>query len=110
MDIEFLYFPGCPSHEEALARLQAALRRLGVGDEIRVVCVDTEAQARGHAFTGSPTIRINGKDIDPSGAKQPAGLGCRVYFKADGRATPLPPDELIESAIRASGEGRQSGT
>jgi hypothetical protein len=64
--------------------------------------IDTEDLASREAFVGSPTIRIDGEDIQPPGDDEPVGLNCRVYRRRDGRASPLPdPDDLREALTEA---------
>jgi hypothetical protein len=46
MKVQFLYFEDCPSHEDGLARLQQAMREIGVESEIEIVKVETDEQAR----------------------------------------------------------------
>jgi hypothetical protein len=98
--IEFLYVSDCPSHPEALALLEDVLAAHGVERAIEVheVCSDEEAQAL--SFPGSPTIRIDGRDVDPAGAAGRPALSCRIYRLADGRVAPLPTREQIEEALR----------
>ncbi len=105
-DIEFLYFEDCPSHGPALQRLREVLAREGLPAEPRVTRVETDEQAARLGFPGSPTIRVDGEDIDPEGAAaNPVGLSCRVYRTSDGRFTPLPPEELIREALRRAAGG-----
>lgn len=101
MNIEFLYYQGCPSHDAALARLRDVLAEEGVAAPVRVIEVTTDRQAEDLRFIGSPTIRIDGQDIDPPPAATPYRLACRAYRKASGRVTPLPPVALIRRAVRA---------
>lgn len=101
MRIEFLYWEGCPSHEEALARLRTVLLEEGLDVPVDVLRVDTEEDAADRAFPGSPTIRIDGTDIQPPG-DNPIGLSCRIYHGDDGRVTPLPTAEMIRRAVRAA--------
>lgn len=100
--VTFLYFEDCPSHDEALARLRQVIAEEGIEAEIDVVRVETEEQAVEWSFVGSPTIRVEGQDIDPPPADMQPGLACRAYRRADGRITPLPPAELIRRALRAA--------
>jgi len=104
MGIEFYYWADCPSHEEALARLREVMAEQSITDEIRLVEVVGDEEAARLQFPGSPTIRVDGVDIDPAGAAQMIhGLTCRVYTRPDGRITPLPPRELIAAALRRGG-------
>lgn len=99
VEITFLYFEDCPSHEPALARLREVMAEEGVDVPIKVIRVDTEDQAEALDFYGSPTIRINGRDIDPPTEERRA-LTCRVYELADGRISPLPSHEMIRNTLR----------
>jgi hypothetical protein len=97
--IDFLFWEGCPSHERALSDLTELLDEFQISrDQLRVTEVKTEADAEREHFIGSPTIRINGKDIIDTG-ETPYGLDCRVYFRRDGRASPLPDPEVLRDAI-----------
>ena len=96
MLVEFLYWEGCPSHPAALADLRDVLSGTGQDpDSIELLEVMTEAQAQELAFTGSPTIRVNGVDLFEAG--DDFGLSCRIYRRRDGRVSPTPdPEELRE--------------
>lgn len=103
MQIDFYYWADCPSHAEALARLREVMAEQGLRDEVHIIEVHSDEEAQALRFPGSPTIRVDGTDIDPAGAaQQDFSLTCRVYRRADGRVTPLPPRELIATALRAA--------
>ena len=109
MEIEFLYVDDCPAYQQAPAELRAALAEAGVTDDIRLLHVTSDAQAQAVGFLGSPTIRVDGADIDPTaGDRQDFGLSCRTYLAADGRRTPVPPRDHIEAAILRSSRSRSS--
>ena len=100
MRVEFLYWDGCPSHPQALRELKAAMSELGLEpDAVEVREIDTDDAANAERFTGSPTIRVDGRDIDASGAKARPALTCRIYHLADGRASPIPSREQLEEAL-----------
>jgi hypothetical protein len=98
--VEFLYWDACPSHEEALARLRQALCDEGLDVAIDVVRVETQADAERLAFPGSPTIRINGEDLQPEGAQPRGVLTCRTYRTETGRLSPLPTTAMIRAVLR----------
>jgi hypothetical protein len=107
MRIEFLYEPDCSSTEVALARLREVAVEEGHGGPIAIVAVESDERAAALRFPGSPTIRIDGTDIDPSGDEGSRfALTCRAYRLPDGRITPFPPKDLIRSALRRA---RSSG-
>jgi predicted Zn-dependent protease len=102
MRIEMLFWAGCPSHETALRELQAVLAEEGEDpDAVEVREVVTEGDVAVESFIGSPTIRIDGVDVQPE-PKEPVGLSCRVYRRRDGRFSPTPdPDDLRDAVRRA---------
>jgi len=72
--VELLYFAGCPCYKDALAALQDALRLAEMSSAtVRMVCLQSDEEARGLGFYGSPTIRINGEDVVPH---LPGALPC----------------------------------
>lgn len=102
MQIRFLYFEDCPSHEAALARLQQVMAEEGITAPVEVVKVETDAQAEALQFAGSPTIQVNGVDIVPPDPHVVYGLSCRVYVHEDGRFSPLPSPAMIRRALQAA--------
>ena len=99
MKIELLYFEGCPSHEALLPILRELLADAGVEDEIELRRVESLQAAERERFLGSPTLRIDGKDVDPTaGKRRDFGLKCRLYRSADGQS-PIPPRSWIRSAL-----------
>src|SRR5229473_282967 len=99
MKVELLYIAECPNHREAARILRETLRECGFGDEVCAIEVTDSAQARMLAFMGSPSIRIEGKDIEPVISKQPAyGFSCRTYL-VGGRMVGVPSLDTIRAAI-----------
>ena len=97
--VELLYWDGCPSHPQALAELRDAMADLGLDpDTVLVREVDTEQRADRERFVGSPTIRIDGEDVEPPG-DEPTGLTCRVYRLRDGRYSPTPDPATVRAAL-----------
>ena len=95
MKIEVLYFDGCPNHLPTAERVRAILRQEGVVAEILEIEVKDESAAKAFAFPGSPTVRINGLDIDPAlRASEDAGFACRRYPGG------LPSEGMIRAALR----------
>jgi hypothetical protein len=94
MKIEVLYFDGCPNHLPATQRVRAIVRQEGVSAEVSEIEVKDEWEARALAFPGSPTIRVNGLDIEPAlRGLAHIGFACRRYPGG------LPSDEMIRAAL-----------
>jgi hypothetical protein len=99
MKIEVLYWDGCPSHPEALELLHSVLTERGVEASVELREVRTDQEAQALRFPGSPTIRVEGRDVDASGADGRPALTCRIYHLADGRSSPIPSREQLEEAL-----------
>jgi hypothetical protein len=104
VNVELLWWEGCPSTERALEAVREALTELGLeGTEVGTREVRTDDEAAELGFLGSPTILIDGVDLVPAADDEPIGLSCRVYRRRDGRISPLPdPDDLREALQRAA--------
>lgn len=106
--VEFLWWNGCPSWERALARLREEMVVLGLDPgAVEVQEVDTDEAAERESFVGSPTIRIDGRDVQPT-AEHPVGLTCRVYRLRDGRISPLPDRADLREALGGRAEGAEA--
>jgi hypothetical protein len=92
--VELLFWEGCPSYPQALADLRAALAGRA---EVVVREVSSEEQAIAEGFPGSPTIRVDGRDLFPN--SEPPSLSCRIYRLADGRFSPTPDPEALRAAL-----------
>ena len=101
MKIELLHWEGCPSTPEALVELEDVLRARGIDADVELREVTTQAEAEQLDFRGSPTIKIDGRDVDPGSANsQRVALACRIYHLPDGRVSPIPSREMLEEALR----------
>lgn len=96
--VEFLWWSGCPSWERALGELREEMSALGLDPgSIEEREMTGEADAERAGFPGSPTIRIDGRDVSPT--EEPVGLTCRVYRLRDGRVSPLPDRADVRDAL-----------
>ncbi len=102
MKIELLSFRGCPNAEVTRKRVQDVLDNLGIGEEVLLVDVENEEAAHRLKFLGSPSIHVNGRDIEPARRGDPPAFSCRIYRDEQGRMTGVPPRQLIEAAVRFS--------
>ena len=100
MNIDLLWFDDCPNHHAAEVLVREILKDFGVDapiNKIKVPDLETGEKTR---FPGSPTIRINGIDVDPTyedtGDYTPR---CRVYLTSEGFKG-LPEKAWVENAVR----------
>lgn len=109
MLVELLFWEGCPSHPKALAELREAMVDVALDPSTIVLReVETQYEAAMERFVGSPTIRIDGVDVQPPG-EEPVGLTCRIYHRRDGRISPTPDPADVRDALlaRATTAGRK---
>jgi hypothetical protein len=103
--VELLWWRECPSWERAVEIVREEMEAVGLdpGDlDVREIATDADAEREG--FPGSPTIRVDERDVQPP-ETAPAGLTCRVYRLRDGRVSPLPDRADVREALAAALEG-----
>ena len=81
MKIELLYTADCPDYVQAAELIRIVLSETRIPARLELVPVETEQQARRLRFVGSPTVRVDGLDLDPyvTFAATDFGLRCRKY-------------------------------
>ncbi len=105
MKVEVLYVAECPSHSAAVKLVREVLSSEGVAAEVREVLVRDDSMATELAFSGSPTIRINGRDVaGESSQAQGFALSCRLY--PGSAEIGLPPVEMVRRAVIEAREGK----
>jgi hypothetical protein len=98
--IELLYFDGCPNHETLLPRLRELLEQAHVATEVELVSVPDDAAAERERFLGSPTLRVDGRDVEQGAElRTDFGLKCRLY-RTEAGLTGAPPDAWVLNALR----------
>ncbi len=105
MQIDLLYFDGCPSWHEALENLKSALASKGITAGIRLVRVEDEAQAKAMKFLGSPSIQSDGRDWWPE-ERPDYHLSCRVYTTPAGMRG-APDIEMLQKKLEEILEKRR---
>ncbi len=106
-NIEVLYFDGCPHHETFLPHLRGLLAEHGITAPVTLIRIEGDDDARAHRFLGSPTVRVDGQDIEPAaeqphqhdmGAKRRFGMQCRLYLTPEGTKG-IPRDQWLLDAL-----------
>jgi mercuric ion transport protein len=109
MKVQVLYFDGCPNSLPAVELVAETLRAEGIKTDVERVLVASAEQAQEIEFLGSPTVRINGLDVEPEARTQKSyGFGCRTYLDGEKR-TGMPSREMIQRAIREIGRDSLQG-
>lgn len=84
--IDLLYFDGCPSYKKAWADLLEVIAEHDLEVTVKPFKVASLEQANSLHFAGSPTIKINGHDLE---GYQGAGvMACRLYEENGGKGYP----------------------
>ena len=97
--VEILSFAGCPNAGAAYELVESVSAELQLDPEIDVVEVSDNEQAATLRFLGSPTVRVNGRDVEPSVDSRTAYvLSCRLY-RSDEGPSGLPRREWIAQAL-----------
>jgi len=118
--VQLLYILDCSWCVQTKKLIKESLEELGVEAEVEEILIDTGEKAGKYRFVGSPTVRINGQDIQEEVSKgqclpceeiaeytedatefvkQECRCGCRIYFYK-GKQHPYPPKEMIKEAIK----------
>ena len=98
--VELLYFEGCPNHHAARELVERIATEEGVVPDVRLVEVSSPEEAEALRFLGSPTIRVNGGDVEPGADERDAFmLACRVY-RTEARLGGQPSGDWIWAAFR----------
>jgi hypothetical protein len=91
--LDFQYFDDCPNYDTMRKNLLQAVRGIEDKVEIREIPVVDGETARKVQFRGSPSLLINGEDLEGMPAPEEAALSCRFYPNG------IPPADLIRQKI-----------
>ena len=101
MNVELLYFDGCPNAEVAERALTQALVEEEIEAEITSVCVEDDEESQKMRFPGSPTISIDGEDAFPVDTRESWPFTCRTYATPEGLRG-APTVEMLRSVLSRS--------
>ena len=103
--VEILYFDGCPNHDAARELVERVSAELGFHPDVRLVRVEKADDARRLRFLGSPTIRVNGYDVEPGAEERhDFARSCRLYRTRSGFKG-QPDKSWLRDALRAARSG-----
>lgn len=98
IEIQLLYFPGCPHLPKTRRTLHKALETLALKNVlVKEIDVSTAGCPSFYKNWPSPSVLINSRDID--GMKPAKGAACRIY-----RSGGTPEMEQIIAAIKTAVE------
>jgi hypothetical protein len=98
--VEILGFEGCPNVAPTHALVQRVARELALEPVVEVVDVADVEAAVMLRFLGSPSVRVDGVDVEPGAeARSDHVFSCRVYRTADGYSG-QPNEGWVRDALR----------
>jgi hypothetical protein len=101
--IEVLYVQGCPNYPGTLALVQRVRDQLAIDAELRSTLIGDQAAAERARFPGSPTVRVDGRDVQPGEPPAEHTLACRLY-RLEHRFAGQPAERWVRDALlRAAG-------
>jgi hypothetical protein len=110
MTIDILYFRDCPNYEPAVRAIREALQQEHLAADINHVEVRDQAMAEALGFPGSPTVRIDGVDVEPAArTARSFDMCCRTYAGPAAR-NGAPSIDLIRHALREFGVNTRQGS
>jgi hypothetical protein len=101
--VEVLYVRDCPNYAAAVALVERVCAQLGIDAELRSSLIGDQAAAQRARFPGSPTIRVDGRDVEP-GSEPPSEItvACRLY-RLEHRFAGEPAEQWVRDALLAAG-------
>ena len=106
--VELLYFDGCPHYEALLARLRGLIHGTGRRVRIELRCIPDDAGAVDARFLGSPTVRVDGCDVEPGASERDDyGMRCRLYVTDEGPRTTPPDLWMLDALSRPTRIGKE---
>jgi hypothetical protein len=102
--VEILSRRDCPARELAISSVDEAIFATGVPARVEMIDVVTDDQAQRRRFLGSPTVRVDGRDVDPwAEGRSDFSLSCRIYRTERGLAG-APDESWIRTALLRAAE------
>lgn len=100
MKVEILYFEGCPTYRDAELALREMLAERGISAKPELVAVNSAEEAQRLGFPGSPTLRVDDRDLFAAPEQEHYALGCRMYATPEGLRG-YPTAEMLRAALAA---------
>lgn len=98
--VQILTFDGCPNSAGARRLVERVLAESGASAAIEAITVRDVDDAARLRFLGSPTIRVDGRDIEPGAdRRRDFAFACRIYTTGAG-VQGLPDERWLAHALR----------
>ena len=98
LTIDLLYFDGCPSYRQAWNDILDVLVEEKIDASVRLMAVEEMGRAQELRFAGSPTVKVNGRDLE--GYQGDGVIACRVYKENNGKGWPS--KDLLRDQVKSA--------
>jgi hypothetical protein len=96
--VEIQYFEGCPNSDVMIENVKEAIKQINTQIEFETILLDTPEKAEKYKFRGSPTVLINGIDLEGLPEPTIGNLACRFYSNG------IPSVESTINSIKEKGK------
>ena len=108
--IEILAREDCPHRGMALVVVERVVGETGIPAEIEVVEVESDSDAETYRVLGSPTVLVDGRDVDPEPIPGEYSADDRIYRTPRGPSGWPEPDWIRAALIRAVAQTTSNGS
>ena len=109
--IEILAREDCPHLGMALVVVERVVDETGIPAEIEVVEVESDSDAEEHRVLGSPTVLVDGRDVDPEpNLHADFSVEDRIYRTPRGPSGWPEPEWIRAALLRAVAQTGSNGT
>ena len=108
--IEVLAREDCPNRGMALVVVERVVDEIGIAVEIEVVEVESDSDAEEYRVLGSPTVLVDGRDVDPEPIPVDYTADDRIYRTERGPSGWPEPEWIRDAVLRAIAQTTSNGT
>jgi hypothetical protein len=107
--VEILAREDCPNREMALIVVERVVDEMGIPAEIEVVEMAGDDDAEEHRVLGSPTVFVDGRDVDPEPLYDAYSADDRIYRTARGPSGWPEAEWIRDALLRAVAQTTSNG-
>ena len=100
----------CPNRGMALVVVERVVDEIGIPIEIEVVDVESDSDAEEYRVLGSPTVLVDGRDVDPDPTLVDFSVDDRIYRTPRGPCGWPEPEWIRSAVLRAVAQTTSNGT
>ena len=110
VQIEILAREDCPNRGMAITVVERVVDETGVPAEIEIVDVESDEEAAQYRVLGSPTVLVDGRDVDPEPMHDGFSADDRLYRTTRGPCGWPEAEWIRDALLRAVAQTTSNGT